>query len=119
MGPPDLAASGARTIDAEALRTQRLPQLVGMAAAARVLADQLAGILAADAEALADGRVVQTLLACDEVTAKRLGAVLAVWAADRTRRAAAHCAACAAVWLAEAHRVEGRLEVLDELVAEP
>jgi len=112
---PAGSAQGAR--DAHALRAQRLPQLVGMVAAARVLAREVADVLAADAEVLADRRAVQATLGCDEPTATRLCALLTAWAADQARRASARCEACAAVWLAEAHRVEGRIEALDELAA--
>jgi len=111
--PPRAAAADPVTAEARRLRDERIPQLVGMAVAARVLARDLARELAAGALELADGRVVQACTSCDEATARKVSAAVSGWLLDRAARIAARWAVHATRWIAEAHRVEGRAEAIE------
>lgn len=117
MPPPEAAADrSVRATEARVLRGERVPQLVGMSVAARLLGAELSRQLAADARAALDAAALQEQLGCDEVTAKMLAASLAAWILDRARGIVARCEARADEWLGQAHRVEGRAEVLEELL---
>ena len=111
--PPRAAAADPVTAEVHRLRRERIPQLVVMAVAARVLARDLARELAAGARELADGRILQEHAACDEPTAKRVSAALSGWLLDRAARIAARCEEHATRWIAEAHRAEGRAEAIE------
>lgn len=96
---------------------ERISQLVGMSVAARLLGRDMAGLLAADARELAGASTIREFLGCDEETAEKLSAALAAWLLERARLVAARSAEQAEQWLAEAHRIEGRLEVMEETSA--
>jgi hypothetical protein len=98
------------------LRLERVPQLVGMSVAARLLGAELSRQLAMDARAALDAAALQEQLGCDEPTAKVVAASLAAWVLDRARGIAGRCEARAEEWIGQAHRVEGRAEVLEELL---
>lgn len=108
--PPQADGKGAGT---GPLR-ERLSQLVGMSAAARLLGGELAGMLAAGAREVAQASALRECLGCDDETARRLSALLAAWLLERARLVFARCAEEAERWLAEAHRLEGRLEAMEE-----
>jgi hypothetical protein len=106
-------------VEARTLRERRIPQLVGMAVAARLLATDLPReLVAAGGELIAPG-TLREFAAVDEETATRLSSALGAWLLERARRLTERCQAHAARWLAEAHRAEGRAEALDELAASP
>ena len=115
--PPRAAAADPVAEEVRRLRGERIPQLVGMAVAARVLARDLARELAAGARELADGRVIQDYLRCDEATARKVSAALMGWLVDRVGRVAARCDEHAGRWIAEAHRAEGRAETIEDSAA--
>jgi uncharacterized protein YbjQ (UPF0145 family) len=115
--PPRAAAADPVAEEVRHLRGERIPHLVGMAVAARVLARDLAREFAAGARELADGRLVEECSGCDEATARKLSAALSGWLLDRAARVAAQCEEHATRWIAEAHRAEGRAEALGDFVA--
>ena len=114
--PPPEAAGGSpdRTAEARALRTHRIPQLVGMAAAARVLAGELPSVIASDAKQLPDAKTIAAELGIGEETAARVRALVIASHLALARRTSGICAERADEWLAAAHRAEGRADVLDE-----
>jgi hypothetical protein len=115
--PPEAVADrGGRAAEARVLRLERVPQLVGMSVAARLLGAELSRQLAMDARAALDAAALREQLGCDEATAKVVAASLAAWILDRARGIAARCEARAEEWIGQAHRVEGRAEVLEELL---
>jgi hypothetical protein len=115
--PPEAVADrGGRAAEARVLRLERVPQLVGMSVAARLLGAELSRQLAMDARAALDAPALREQLGCDEATAKVVAASLAAWILDRARGIAARCEARAEDWIGHAHRVEGRAEVLEELL---
>ena len=114
MPPEAVAADGAA--EAPHLR-ERISQLVGMSAAARLLAREIVRDLAADARAIADAGRLREVLGCDELATQKLSATLAAWVLDRAQRVAARCEEHAGRWIAEAYRAEGRAEALDETAA--
>jgi hypothetical protein len=115
--PPEAVADrGGRAAEARVLRLERVPQLVGMSVAARLLGAELSRQLAMDARAALDAAALREQLGCDEATAKVVAASLAAWILDRARGLAARCEARAEEWIGQAHRVEGRAEVLEELL---
>jgi hypothetical protein len=69
-----------------------------------------------DARVALDAAALREQLGCDEATAKVVAAALAAWILDRAREIAARCEARAEEWIGQAHRVEGRAEVLEELL---
>jgi uncharacterized protein YbjQ (UPF0145 family) len=111
--PPRAAEADPVADEASRLRGERIPQLVGMAVAARVLARDLARELAAGARELADGRVIQEHAGCDEATARKVSAALSGWLLERAARIAARCEERATRWIAEAHRAEGHAEAIE------
>ena len=111
--PPRAAAADSAADEASRLRGERIPQLVGMAVAARVLARDVARELADGARELADGRVIQEHVGCDEATARKVSAALSSWLLDRAGRVAARCDEHATRWIAEAHRAEGCAEAIE------
>ncbi len=117
MPPPEAAADrGGHAAEARVLRAERVPQLVGMSVAARLLGAELSRQLAADARAALDCAALQEHLGCDEATAQALAAPLAAWLLERARVIAARCEARAEEWLGQAHRVEGRADAIEELL---
>ena len=111
--PPQAAAADPAADEASRLRGERIPQLVGMAVAARVLARDVGRELAAGARELTDGRIVQEHAGCDEATARRVSAALSSWLLDRAACFAARCEDHALRWIDEAHRAEGRAEAIE------
>lgn len=115
--PPEAAAERpARVSEARVLRLERVPQLVGMSVAARLLGAELSRQLAADARAALDVSALREHLECDEATAQKLAGPLAAWLLDRARGIVAVCEARAEEWIGQAHRAEGRAEALEELL---
>lgn len=107
---------GRHAAEARVLRAERVPQLVGMSVAARLLGAELSRQLAAEARAALDSAALQEHLGCDEATAQALAASLAAWLLERARVVAARCEARAEEWVGQAHRVEGRAEAIEELL---
>ncbi len=102
------------------MRGERIPHLVGMAVSARLLARDLSQDLASHVAELTDAKILQDRLGCDEATAQMLAPGLIGWVLERARGIAARCESHASRWMAEAHRAEGRAEVLEEIgVREP
>ena len=84
MPPPEAVADrGGRAAEARVLRLERVPQLVGMSVAARLLGAELSRQLAMDARAALDPPALREQLGCDEATAKVVAASLAAWVLDR------------------------------------
>lgn len=111
--PPRAAAADPAAGEASRLRGERIPQLVGMAVAARLLARDLARELAAGARELADGRIIQEHAGCDEATARKVSAALSGWLLGRAARIGVRCEEHATRWIVEAHRAEGRAEAIE------
>lgn len=114
--PPLQAAGDDGAAGTRSLR-ERISQLVGMSVAARLLGRDLAGVLAADARELTATSALREFLGCNEETAQKLSTALAAWLLERARLVAARCTEQAEQWIAEAHRIEGRLEVMEETSA--
>ena len=114
--PPPEAAGGSpdRAAEARDLRAQRIPQLVGMAAAARVLAGELPSVIATDAKQIPDAKTIAAELGVGEETAARVRALVIAAHLALARRTSGICGERADEWLAAAHRAEGRAEALDE-----
>lgn len=109
------ARSAELSAAAQELR-DRVPQLVGMALAARLLGAELAQRLSAQLRDLNDAAALREHLGCDDEMAQRLCASLVAWSVEQARGVAACCAARAEAWLGEAHHVGGRAAALDDLV---
>jgi len=112
--PPQAAGVSARVAEARALRAERIPQLVGMAAAARILAGELPSIIARDAKQVPDAKSLAADLGVDEETAGRIRALVIAAHLVLARRTSSLCVERADEWLAAAHRAEGRADVLEE-----
>lgn len=117
MPPPEAAGVSARAAEARALRGERIPQLVGMAAAARILAGELPSIIAGDAKQVPDAKALAEQLGVDEETAGRIRALVIAVHLALARRTSGLCVERADEWLAAAHRAEGRAEALAEEAA--
>lgn len=117
--PPRAAAADPAADEASRLRGERIPQLVGMAVAARLLGLEVVRELAAGARELADGRVLLDHAGCDEATAKKVSAAMSGWLLEHAARIAARCDDHAARWLAEARRAEGRAESIEGRAVSP
>jgi hypothetical protein len=118
--PPEAAGDSApKVAEAVALRFERIPQLVGMAAAARILAGELPGVIAADAKAFPDAKALGAELGVTEEIAVRVRALVIAAHLSVARRASGVCARLAEDWLAAAHRAEGRADALDEAAPAP
>jgi len=118
--PPETAGGSApKVAEARALRLVRIPQLVGMAAAARILAGELPGVIAIDAKAFPDAKALAAELRVTEETAARVRVLVIAAHLSLARRASGVCARLAEDWLAAAHRAEGRADALDEAAPTP
>ena len=117
--PPRAAAADLAADEASRLRGERIPQLVGMAVAARLLGREVARELAIGARELADGRVLLDHTGCDEATAKKVSAAVSGWLLERAARIASRCEDHAARWIAEARRAEDQADAIEGRVAPP
>jgi hypothetical protein len=115
--PPEAAGASARAAEARALRGERIPQLVGMSAAARILAGELPSIIAGDAKQVPHAKALAEQLGVDEETAGRIRALVVAAHLVLARRMSSLCAERADEWLAAAHRADGRAEALAEHAA--
>lgn len=118
MPPPEAAeGSAGRAAAVRALRVERIPQLVGMAAAARVLAGELPLAIADDAKQVPDAKTLAAELGVSEEIGTRVRALVLASHLVLARRMSSFCAERADEWLAAAHRAEGRAEALEETTA--
>ncbi len=101
-------------LEARLLRGERIPQLVGMSVAAKVLAAELSRSLLEEAKQLCDVEQLQEHLQIDGATAERLAPLLAACQVTVAQNVAHQCMERAESWLATAHRAEGRATALEE-----
>ncbi|HVW29216.1 MAG TPA: hypothetical protein VHC69_27810 [Polyangiaceae bacterium] len=101
-------------LEAQRLRGERIPQLVGMSVAARMLSAELARLLLEDAQRLADPKQFAEDLALDEAVAVQLAPLLAKVHVGLARNVSRLCTERADEWLAAAHQAEGRAGALEE-----
>jgi len=101
-------------LEARLLRGERIPQLVGMSVAAKVLAAELSRALLEEAKQLCNVEQLQENLQIDGSTAERLAPLLAACQVTIAQNVAQRCMERADTWLATAHRAEGRATALEE-----
>lgn len=102
------------SLEARALRRERIPQLVGMSVAARILAGDVAAAIAGAAKELDETKEFAEQIGFDEMTAARLRTLMAAWHAALALRIGRLCVERSEAWLSDAHRAEGRAGALEE-----
>ena len=118
MPPPEAAeGSAGRTAEVRALHVERIPQFVGMAAAARVLSGELPLVIAGGAKQVPDAKALVAQLGVGEEIAARIRSLVIASHLALARRTSSFCAERADEWLAAAHRAEGRADALEEAAA--
>jgi hypothetical protein len=101
-------------LEARQLRVERIPQLVGMSAGAKLPSDELAQTLLERAKILADPKALAEKLTVDEALAARMAPLLSSVVLALARDVSLTCRERAGAWLAAAHQAEGRAGALEE-----
>jgi streptomycin 6-kinase len=101
-------------LEARRLRGERIPQLVGMSVAARMLAAELARLLLEDAQRMTDAQQMAADLGLDDALAAEVAPLLAKVHIGLAENVSRLCAERAEGWLAAAYQAEGRAGALEE-----
>lgn len=101
-------------LEARLLRGERIPQLVGMSVAARMLGAELARLLLEDAQRMADPAELAADLALDAETAAQVAPLFAKIHMGLAQNVSRLCAERADGWVAAAYQAEGRAGALEE-----